>query len=388
MDRWKLVFGACAVALVAVFLTFALTVSFLKPVPQEQEKTTQIKQLISRYFVDDYDVDALDDAAAEAMVAATGDPWSYYVSAGEYDAFYEQQTNSYQGIGVMVELHGEDCVITEVRDGSPALAAGILPGDVLTEAGGVSVRGMTIDEIKDLVRGPAGTSIRLVLQRDGEPYETDAIRAAITHNVVYWDLLEDGIGYVEIENFDDSSAEQTSAALDDLISRDAKGIVFDVRFNPGGEQTELVRILDRILPEGELFHSVDYRGREETDYSDAIAVDLPMAVLINENSYSAAEFFAAALQEYDWAQIVGEKTVGKGNFQQVFPLRDGSAVALSVGKYFTPKGVSLSETGVTPDVSASLTEEQTAKLYYGRLPYEEDPQLQAALTAVRQQIGK
>ena len=149
----------------------------------------------------------------------------------------------------------------------------------------------------------------------------------------------------------------------------------------------MVKVLDRLLPEGELFRSVDYTGAEEIDTSDAECVTLPMAVLVNEDSYSAAEFFAAALQEYDAAQVVGSKTTGKGNFQTAFRLSDGSLLNISIGKYFTPNGVSLTETGITPDIELDLSEEEYAKLYTKTLEKSDDPQLQAAIRALGENIS-
>ena len=148
-----------------------------------------------------------------------------------------------------------------------------------------------------------------------------------------------------------------------------------------------MKVLDYLLPEGDLFRSVDYAGREEVDTSDASCVELPMSVLVNEDSYSAAEFFAAALQEYEWATIVGSQTYGKGNFQTAFYLSDGSMVNLSIGKYYTPGGKSLSETGVTPDVVVDLDDEQYALLYYNALEQADDPQFQAAIDTLTQKIS-
>ena len=167
----------------------------------------------------------------------------------------------------------------------------------------------------------------------------------------------------------------------------SKALVFDVRFNPGGLKDQMVEVLDTLLPEGDIFRSVDYAGREEVDKSDAACLEIPMAVLVNEDSYSAAEFFAAALQEYGVAEVVGMQTSGKGNFQYTFNLSDGSAVALSVGKYFTPSGKSLTDVGVTPDVEVNLDYADYESLYYGTLAHEEDEQLQAAVEVLREKIS-
>ena len=195
-------------------------------------------------------------------------------------------------------------------------------------------------------------------------------------------LLEGGIGLVTIENFDDRCASESIAAIEALMEQGADKLIFDVRGNPGGYAHELVELLDYLLPEGELFRTVDYQGEEQVDLSDAACLEIPMAVLVNRDSYSAAEFFAVALQEYEAAIVVGERTSGKGHFQSTFRLNDGSAVALSIGKYFTPKGISLEGVGIQPDVEASVDQDTYVKIYYDQLSPEEDPQLQAAISAL------
>jgi carboxyl-terminal processing protease len=181
---------------------------------------------------------------------------------------------------------------------------------------------------------------------------------------------------VAIFNFNSNCATETVAAIENLLEQGAQKFIFDVRNNPGGYAKELVKVLDYLLPEGKLFTTVDYAGNTHTDMSDAKCLDMPMAVLVNSNSYSAAEFFAAAMAEYDAAVVVGEKTTGKGYFQSTYQLPDGSAVGLSIGKYFTPEGNSLAEVGVTPDVSVSLGKDQVG------LETIEDPQVLAAISAL------
>ena len=170
-------------------------------------------------------------------------------------------------------------------------------------------------------------------------------------------MLEENIGFVRIVNFNSNCASETIAAIEKLLEEGAQKFIFDVRDNPGGYAEELVKILDYLLPEGKLFTTVDYTGKEHTDMSDAACLDIPMAVLVNANSYSAAEFFAAAMAEYEAAVVVGEKTSGKGYFQSTFQLPDGSAVGLSIGKYYTPNGKSLEKIGITPDVEIALGED-------------------------------
>lgn len=354
-----------------------------------QAKAAEVQKIIGTYFIDDYDEDTLADGAASGMVDATGDEWSYYLSADEVAAYEESMANAYVGVGITITEDAEagGMRVEEVVSGGPAEEAGIRVGDLLLAVEGEDVLLLGIDGTRNLVRGEEGTRVNMHFSRNGTEYDVSVERRSIETPVVTGELLDGSIGYVKIDNFDERSAAETIAFVKDLIGQGAEALLFDVRFNPGGYADELVKVLDYLLPEGDLFRSVDYAGREEVDTSDASCVELPMAVLVNEDSYSAAEFFAAALQEYEWATIVGSQTYGKGNFQTAFYLSDGSMVNLSIGKYYTPGGKSLSETGVTPDVVVDLDDEQYALLYYNALEQADDPQFQAAIDTLTQKIS-
>ena len=354
-----------------------------------QAKAAEVQEIIETYFIDDYDEDTLADGAASGMVDATGDEWSYYLSADEVAAYEESMANAYVGVGITITEDAEagGMRVEEVVSGGPAEEAGIRVGDLLLAVEGEDVLTLGIDGTRNLMRGEEGTRVNMHFSRNGTEYDVSVERRSIETPVVTGELLDGSIGYVKIDNFDERSAAETIAFVKDLIGQGAEALLFDVRFNPGGYADELVKVLDYLLPEGDLFRSVDYAGREEVDTSDASCVELPMAVLVNEDSYSAAEFFAAALQEYEWATIVGSQTYGKGNFQTAFYLSDGSMVNLSIGKYYTPGGKSLSETGVTPDVVVDLDDEQYALLYYSALEQADDPQFQAAIDTLTQKIS-
>ena len=354
-----------------------------------QAKAAEVLEIIETYFIDDYDEDTLADGAASGMVDATGDEWSYYLSADEVAAYEESMANAYVGVGITITEDAEagGMRVEEVVSGGPAEEAGIRVGDLLLAVEGEDVLTLGIDGTRNLVRSEEGTHVNMHFSRNGTEYDVSVERRSIETPVVTGELLDENIGYIKIDNFDERSAAETIAFVKDLIGQGAEALLFDVRFNPGGYADELVKVLDYLLPEGDLFRSMDYAGREEVDTSDASCVELPMAVLVNEDSYSAAEFFAAALQEYEWATIVGSQTYGKGNFQTAFYLSDGSMVNLSIGKYYTPGGKSLSETGVTPDVVVDLDDEQYALLYYNALEQADDPQFQAAIDTLTQKIS-
>ena len=349
-------------------------------------KLQQLQALIEEKFIGDADSTALEDAAADAMVKATGDRWSYYISAEDYEAYTENMNNAYQGVGITITVEDSGMRIVEVYAGSGAAEAGVEPQDLLIAVEDTDVRGMETGDVRDLIRGAENTFVILTVLRNGEELRFRVERRQVEIPVDFSQMITETVGYVAIDNFDTRCAQEAIAAIEDLLGQGARKLLFDVRYNPGGYADELVELLDYLLPEGDLFRTIRYDGQAHVDTSDANCLDMPMAVLINADSYSAAEFFAAALQEYEAATVVGEKSVGKGYFQNTFRLSDGSAVALSVGKYFTPKGVSLAEVGVTPDVECPVDEDTAAMIYYGTLEPLEDPQIRAALEALGEKL--
>ena len=363
------------VAMLATAITLQMTVK------TGTGKLDRLENLIQERYIGEADGEAMEDAAAAAMVKATGDRWSYYIPASQYEAHKEQSENAYVGIGITIQQaeDGSGFLIVMVNQNGPAQEAGVQVNDLLIAVEDQDVREMTADQVRELIRGEAGTKVSLTVMRQGEHQTLAVERRRIESAVATGQMLTDGIGLVKISNFDERCASESIAAIQKLQQEGAKKIIFDVRNNPGGYAEELVKLLDYLLPEGDLFRSVSYDGTEKVDTSDADCLDMPMAVLINGSSYSAAEFFAAALQEYQAATIVGEPTVGKGVYQTTISLGDGSAVALSTGKYFTPKGNSLTDVGVTPDVRVDVDEETAEKIYYGTLSYADDLQIQAAI---------
>lgn len=365
------------VALLSVSLTVIVMLSIFLFGPQGGSKLDYLENLILQRFIGEVDQKAMEDAAAKAMVDALGDKWSYYIPADDYAAREDQVNNVYVGIGVTVAVQEDGTIAVEqVIRGGPADAAGLQTGDVIIRVDGRSVIGMSLADCKKLVQGEENTSVDLTVRRGEEEWMLTVIRKPIDLPVATGQLLEGNIGLVKIRNFNSKCAEQTVAAIEDLLEQGADKLIFDVRNNPGGYASEMVKVLDHLLPEGKLFTKVYYSGEESTDWSDAACLDIPTAVLINGSSYSAAEFFAAALQEYGAAVIVGEKTVGKGYFQNTFRLPDGSAVGLSTGKYYTPQGKNLADVGVTPDIPVAPVAGTVSQPM-------DDPQIAAAAAQLR-----
>lgn len=385
-ERINKILSYVLVAVVSVCLTLSVMTWFMTPQQGTvQSKLDALEALIIERFIGEKDQTAIGDAAANAMVESLGDRWSYYISAESYESYLQQVKNAYVGIGITVQLRddGKGLDILEVTEGGPSEEAGLLAGDMIVAVDATRIEGMALDDIKKMIQGKAETTVKLTIVRGEQELQKIVTRRQIKTPVAKAQMLDGKIGLITIVNFNTNCANETLAALDQMLEQGAEKIIFDVRNNPGGYASEMVAVLDRLLPEGKLFTTVDYAGREETDMSDANCLDLPMAVLVNADSYSAAEFFAVALTEYDAAVVVGEKTCGKGYFQNTFRLPDGSAVALSVGKYYTPNGNSLAGVGITPQHLVPVTEEIANQIYAGLLDPMEDPQVLAAIDALK-----
>lgn len=381
----KRIFQVLSYVLVAV-LTASITVMLTLGSVLSQggkSKLDALNQLIKDKFIGEADEKKIGDAAANAMIETLGDRWSYYIPADEFADYQDQKKNSYVGIGVTITPASDGSLeVKQVTAGGSAEEAGVQAGDFITGVNGQSIMGTDLNTISAMIKGEAGTTVELTLSSGGQEKIVTVTRRQIRIPVATGKLLDGGIGLVRIENFNTNCKTETIAAIESLIEQGATKLIFDVRFNPGGYAKELVDILDYLLPKGDLLRTEDVSGKVEVETSDEKCLQMPMAVLVNGDSYSAAEFFAAALSEREWATVVGEQTTGKGYYQVTYSLPDGSAVGLSIGKYFTAKGVSLEGVGITPDVVVPVDENTASAIYAGTIEPANDPQLQAAVKAL------
>lgn len=354
----------------------------------DYNKLEDLENLILTSFAGGADKTKIEDAAADAMVNAMGDRWSYYIPAAELPSFLENSENAYVGIGVTVQATDDNSglMVIAVQPGGPAEEAGVQVGDVIIQVDGESAQDRTVTEISAMIKGEEGTVVSITVLRSGEGITMSMTRKRMETTVASSKLLNEHVGLVTIQNFDERCADETIAAIKALLNQGADMLLFDVRNNPGGYVDELTKILDYLLPEGNLIRTVGTDGSDETVTSDADCVKVPMAVLVNENTYSAAELFAVDLSEYGVARIFGQKTSGKGFFQQVFQFSDGSAAGISVGRYYTSQGNNLEGIGLTPDEEIKLDDESEALLYNGMLEPENDAQLQAAMSYLMDKV--
>lgn len=368
--------------ILGVVLSFAV---ILSRIDSNTLSVVEAMTLIRNRFVGEHDWDKSTDQTLGHMISDLNDRWSYFLTKEEYQRIQETRENAYTGIGVTVSTEAEEGIrILAVSQDGPAQKAGILPGDVILSVDGELVSQENWVERVEAIHGQEGTTVALGLEREGEALRTvEVTRGKIITDPVSYEMLADKTGYVRIYNFYSGSAEAVQSAVTTLVQEGVGSIVFDLRDNPGGYVTEMTKMLDFLLPEGRIFLSRSYDGREEVYTSDAEQVDLPFSVIVNENSFSAAEFFAAQLRESVEAVIVGGTTSGKGYAQQIFPLQNGSAIGLSTSRYYTGGGMSLIDVGVKPDISAEMSEEEQSRRALGQLSHDEDKQLQAAMNALR-----
>ena len=321
-------------------------------------KYLEIKNTIDDYYIGEVDEETISSAAFSAMVNSLGDVWSSYMSPTEYQTYQLYSSNQFIGLGVSIAKDSDTggFEITGLTEGSPAENAGLQRGDIILSVDGEDVTGMTISDARSLITSHIDESVTLLIDRNGSQTEYTVDCRLIYDNPVSYEMINGNVGYIKISNFESGAADGAIAAIESLLGSGAQYFVFDVRTNPGGLLSELTTLLDYLLPGVDIFVSVDKSGEETVITSNNVCLDMDMCVLVYADSYSAAEFFAAALQEYGWATIVGEHTTGKGRSQQTFELSDGSALHLSTAKYLTPNRVDLSEQGgVAPDIEVALT---------------------------------
>lgn len=352
------------------------------------EKLSVLQMLIDTYYLEDVDADAFATGIYRGFISSLDDPYSTYFTKDEYANLVESSSGVYRGIGAVVSQDVKTGIITIVRpykDG-PAYNAGLLPDDIVYKVEGEEVTGKDLTEVVSKIKGKEGTKVKVTIYREGvtEAMDFDIVRQKISVPTIEYDMLEDNIGYIQIVEFDEITVSQFRETLEHLDKEGMQSLVVDVRNNPGGLLNSVVDILDCLLPKGLIVYTEDkYKNRLEESAINSDEFDKPIVVLINGNSASASEIFAGALQDYDKATVIGTTSFGKGIVQKVIPLTDGTAVKLTISKYFTPKGRDIHGTGIVPDIEIDLEDELKQLI---SIPYDQDNQLQKAIEVLKEKI--
>ena len=344
-------------------------------------KIMEIYGLLNDISIFPLDKDVMLENMYRGFLDGVGDPYTQYFDLEALEAFHVRTEGEYVGIGVSVleDLDSMTVTVAQPFRGSPAAAAGILPGDRIIAVDGVDVVGRAISEVTGLIRGPEGTSVDITFFRpyESERFDVTIIRTVITIPTVFHEMMPNQIGYIRIEGFDQATRGQFTRAMDDLLSQNMTGLILDVRNNPGGILDIVAYIANYFVPEGVITYTVDARGRRQDFPADANYLGIPLVLLVNGRSASASELLGGAIQDTRVGILVGEQTFGKGIVQHVRYLSDGTAIKATVAQYFTPNGRSIHGVGVTPDLIVEMPESLSRMI--GNMDIEEDVQLQAAL---------
>lgn len=393
-DFWK-GFGA-AVAVMLVCSMMGRTALVQQWVPWQylpfdigMSKATKmdvIEDFLDRYYVDDLDKDMLDEGMFAGMVAGVGDRYTYYMTKDYLEKYLQNTGGHFEGIGVTV-YQSEDggVVVYSLMEGYPAQKAGVLAGDIIKKIDGEDVTSLTLNDVAEKMRGPVGSTVKIDVFRPstGATQTFTLKREDVIMKSVESRMLDKEKGYIRISGFKENTYDQFMAALKELQGQGMKGLVLDLRNNPGGLVRSVYLIGDELLPKGLMVYTEDKEGKREELICDDKYLDIPMVVLVNGNSASASEIFAGAAKDMGAATLVGTQTFGKGLVQRLFTLPDGSGLNITIQKYFTPNGTSIHGTGITPDKVVELPEGyEDAK----EIPVAEDTQLKEGISVLDEKI--
>lgn len=328
------------------------------------EKLEAIEEVIEEYYYKDEDIDlsAMTDGMYAGVVDALEDPYSVYYTAEEWNQLMQETEGIYYGIGAYLSLDPATSLakISGVIAGTPAEEAGLRENDIIYMVDGESVQGLELSEIVSRVKGEENTTVHLTIVREGETdyLELDVERRKIESPTVNYEMYEDGIGYIQITEFDDVTVNQFTTALEAVKAADARGLILDLRSNPGGSLTAVVDIARELLPKGLIVYTEDKKGqREEYSCDGKKELQIPLLVLVNGNSASASEILAGAIKDYGIGTLMGTTTFGKGIVQRILPLTDGTALKLTISAYYTPKGNNIHGIGIEPDIVCEFDSE-------------------------------
>ena len=350
-------------------------------------KLEYIQKLLEKNYVGELDHGQLEEGIYKGFVASIGDPYTNYFTKEEFAQFKEKTSGTYAGIGVMMQVDQADKLITAVQvfENSPAEKAGLLPKDRIIKAEGVELSAENFDEAPKIIKGPAGTIVHVTIFRPSEnkTIELEIVRESVVYPTVYHRMVEDDIGYIQIKEFDEVTYKQFMVALEALKTENPKGIIIDVRNNLGGLLNIVAQITDELLPEGMIVYTKDKQGNIQKLESNPGQLEIPITLLINENSASASEILAGALKDRNRAKLVGTTTYGKGVVQTILPIPDGSGIKVTISKYYTPNDISIDGIGIAPDYEVELPLELMLK---PKLEDKEDPQLQKAIEVIKKEF--
>ncbi len=353
------------------------------------KKFEKVRRLLKEYYYKDVNENKMLEGAISGMTEALEDPYTVYFTKDQMKQFMEKSQGSYVGIGVVVTM-GDDGILTVVEpfEDSPALEVGIAKDDKIVKVDDKDVTTIRDEDmIISMIKGKENTKVKITVYRPSQGKYLDFVvtRKKIKVVNINSEILEDNIGYIKISMFDSEISKDFQEHLENMLKKNIKGLIIDLRDNPGGDYDQVTEIADRLLPEGLIVYTEDKKGNRQEKKSDPNELDIPIAVLVNENSASASEVLSGALKDHNKATLIGTKTFGKGLVQAVVNLDDGSGLKVTIARYFTPSGVCIQDVGIEPNIKVELPEKYR-NVAVSQIPKEEDNQLQKAIEVIKDAI--
>lgn len=393
-EFWK-GFGAALALVLAVNVVWKPVCSMIPwhsipfEIPLSRSAKAEImERYLDKYYVEEFDETLVEEMLFSGMAAGVGDRYTYYMSEETLEQYLENTNGNFDGVGIEVYTNQDgEVVISRVMEGQPAQQAGLQEGDVIVGVNGEDMRGKMMSDVAAKIRGKAGTEVTIEVLRKstGETLEMTMERAVVVMESVDSRMINGKIGYISISGFKENTYDQFKVALDGLQKEGMKGLILDLRDNPGGLVKSVYQIGEELLPEGTMVYTLDKQEKREDLKCDGEYLDIPLVVLVNENSASASEILAGAVKDTDRGTLVGVQTFGKGLVQRLFTLPDGSGLNVTIQKYYTPKGTSIHGIGIEPDEVVQLREKYLTTSLTD-IPEGEDDQLQKALEVLRKEM--
>ncbi len=403
-NKWKRVTGIVALLIVTNLITLGLSnyISFKLPDGKvivsrktyenivDFEKLYTIKDKLDRYYLGEIDINKLIDGAAAGMTEAVGDPYTTYMNAEEFKDFYSQTEGNYVGLGIQVGVKEDKIVVVATFENSPAEKVGILSGDIIESVNGTKVEGKDLEKAVKTMKGEKGEAVELTLSRENKgSFNVKAVRDEIEMITVKKEMIDSQVGYIQVTMFDENTSSNFENAIKDLNSKGMKSLIVDLRENPGGLLDQTVNMCSQFIPKNKNIVYTEDKNGNRKDYNSVggIAEGLPLTILIDEGSASASEIFTGAIKDYKLGTLVGTKTFGKGVVQTTFyrdrdGFRDGTALKVTISKYYTPNGQNIHGIGIEPNILVEYPEELKGKAYDKSV----DPQFEKALEVAKEKI--
>jgi len=403
-NKWKRVTGIVALLIVTNLITLGLSnyISFKLPDGKvivsrktyenivDFEKLYTIKDKLDRYYLGEIDINKLIDGAAAGMTEAVGDPYTTYMNAEEFKDFYSQTEGNYVGLGIQVGVKEDKIVVVATFENSTAEKVGILSGDIIESVNGTKVEGKDLEKAVKTMKGEKGEAVELTLSRENKgSFNVKTVRDEIEMITVKKEMIDSQVGYIQVTMFDENTSSNFENAIKDLNSKGMKSLIVDLRENPGGLLDQTVNMCSQFIPKNKNIVYTEDKNGNRKDYNSVggIAEGLPLTILIDEGSASASEIFTGAIKDYKLGTLVGTKTFGKGVVQTTFyrdrdGFRDGTALKVTISKYYTPNGQNIHGIGIEPDILVEYPEELKGKAYDKSV----DPQFEKALEVAKEKI--